>query len=320
MSKPTYHKNALTFEEQLKQLKERGLSFNNEEKAKHLLEVISYYRLSGYWYPLLQDKKEHLFKSGAQFEKAFNLYKFDRELRQMLLNEIEKIEVAVRSKMIYELSHEYGPFWFQDSSLFKNSYRHSITISKIGDELQRSDEEFIIEFYEKYSDEFPPSWITLEITSFGALSMLYSNLKVKKREVANYFGLSERTFQSWLHTLVYVRNVCAHHSRLWNKEIRISPSKPKKTKSLWLQDLDVRNDKVFYLLSMIIYLLNTINPKHSFSERFNNLLLRYPDSFPGAMGFQNNWKEEPLWKREGMEVKGMRNEIQKGTENNAPQQ
>lgn len=298
MSKPSYKKAPLTLEDQINKLKERGLLFKNEEKAAHLLEVISYYRLSGYWYPLLEDKKEHLFKAGAEFEKAFNLYKFDRELRQMILCEIEKIEVAVRSKMIYELSHSFGPFWFQDSSLFNNSYKHGKTISKIGDELKRSDEEFIVEFNNKYSDEFPPSWMTLEVTSFGSLSMLYSNLKHKKREVANYFGLSEKAFQSWPHSIVYVRNVCAHHSRLWNKEIRISPNRPKKTKHLWLNDLEIRNDKLFYFLSMIIYLLNTINSKHSFPQRFNDLLVRYPDSFPGAMGFKEGWRNEPLWKVE----------------------
>ena len=81
MSKAPYSKVALTYSDQLQQLKKRGLTFENEAKALHLLENVSYYRLSGYWYPILADKKNHAFKQGATFNTAFKLYCFDRELR-----------------------------------------------------------------------------------------------------------------------------------------------------------------------------------------------------------------------------------------------
>src|SRR5690554_3702264 len=110
MSKVPFNKPPLTYSQQLQQLKERGLVIENEEKALHLLVSISYYRLSGYWYPLLQDKHQHIFKDESSLETAFKLYCFDRELRKLVLSELEKIEIAVRAKMIYELSLKHGPF------------------------------------------------------------------------------------------------------------------------------------------------------------------------------------------------------------------
>jgi len=98
MSKVPYSKPALTYTAQLQQLKERGLLVPNQAKALHLLEAVSYYRLSGYWYPLLADKEQHIFKADASFDTAFSIYKFDRELRMLVLRELEKIEVAVRAK------------------------------------------------------------------------------------------------------------------------------------------------------------------------------------------------------------------------------
>ena len=130
-------------------MKNRGLIIEDEPKALHLLEVVSYYRLSGYWHPLLADKQNHLFKSNATFETAFSIYKFDRELRLLILRELEKIEVAVRAKMIYVLSQSLGQFWYFDSANFSNPIKHADTLSKIGTEYARSDEEFVQAFKTK---------------------------------------------------------------------------------------------------------------------------------------------------------------------------
>lgn len=252
MSKVRYSKKPLTYVEQLELLKLRGLQINNDNKVIHLLTEISYYWLSGYWYPLLLDKKKHIFKDDSTFESAFNLYKFDRELRFLITREIEKIEVAIRSQMIYQLSHDFEPFWMMDKTKFKNSSNFEKTLKKIQEEIKRSDEDFMKEFAKNYSDEMPPCWMTMEIVSFGTLSMLYKNLNSgsTKRKIANHFGLNDRVFESWIHTLVYLRNVCAHHSRLWNKDLRIQPILPKSNAEIWLSNASIRNDKVYFMLSL----------------------------------------------------------------------
>lgn len=298
MSKVPFNKPPLTYSQQLQQLKDRGLTINNEQKALHLLESVSYYRLSGYWYPLLQDKQNHIFKQGAEFETAFKLYCFDRELRKLVLAELEKIEIAIRAKMIYVLSHKYGAFWFSDPTIFKNPVKHADSITKIGQEYARSDEEFIKAFADKYSDPLPPSWISIEITSFGTLSMLYSNLLPgkEKREIAHHFGVSDSVFQTWLHSIVYLRNICAHHSRLWNRSMSIRPQFPRKTTKQWVDMSNVQNNKSYFMLSMILYLLQTVNPKTTFSSRLKALLNKYNNVDTKAMNFPVNWENEPLWK------------------------
>ena len=298
MSKVPYNKPALTLADQLQRLKNRGLSIENDAKTLYLLEAISYYRLSGYWYPLLDDKKNHDFKPGASFETAFNLYKFDRELRLMILRELEKIEVAVRAKMIYVLSHSRGPFWYQDPANFNHLSKHTQSLDKIRAEYLRSDEEFIKAFQNKYSNNLPPSWMMLEITSFGVLSSLYSNFVPgrDKRDIARHFHLKDKTLTSWLHSIVYIRNVCAHHARLWNRVMRIRPIVPRKTNKQWLVNTAISNDRTYFVLSMLIYLMNTINPKHNIPQKIKALLAKYPNVDTRAMGFPVGWEKEPLWK------------------------
>ena len=295
--KSIYSKTFVPCAAQVPLLKSRGMTFSDEKKALHLLKNISYYRLSGYWYPLLANKQNHVFKIGATFEAAFNLYKFDRELRKLMIAELEKIEVAVRTKMAHVLSIAFDAFWIEDASLFSNHTVYQSTIDKIQDELNRSDEEFILSFKSKYSNPFPPSFILLEITSFGALSRLYGNLKSgkTKRDIARLFGLPDVVFASWLHSLVYIRNVCAHHSRIWNRPMSIQPLFPRNASGAWLQNRQVGINRVFYALSMIIYLLNTVNPKNTFKQKLENLFAKYPNVDRAAMGFPANWRSEPLW-------------------------
>jgi abortive infection bacteriophage resistance protein len=299
MSRISYTKPPKTYSEQLQLLKNRGLTVNSDDKALHLLEKLSYYRLSGYWYPLLKEpKKAHIFKEGVDFQTAFRIYRFDRDLRIFILKELEKIEVAIRAQLIYQLSHHSGCFWFTDTTVFVNSMDHHNSLNKLSTEFKKSDEEFIKAFKKTYSDPFPPSWMMLEIASFGSLSKLYKNLKSgkTKRNIAHYFGLDDSTFSSWLHCFVYIRNVCAHHSRLWNRGMSISPQIPLNPSNNWLNNNNVNNNRSYFILSMMLYLLQSIDKKHQFIFRLKILLKKYPNIDVTAMGFPSNWENEPLWK------------------------
>ncbi len=246
---------------------------------------------------MLIDKSNHIFKPNSTFQNSFDLYCFDRKLRVLILRELEKIEVSIRAKMIYILSHEYGAFWYQDPSLFKNHINHSKILGSLEEEYKRSDAEFIAAFENKYSEPLPPSWMMLEITSFGTLSFLFRNLKPgrTKRKIAKHFGLNDRTFSSWMHSIVYLRNVCAHHSRLWNRAMSIQPIIPLSASKTWLSDTSISNKRAYYVLSVILYLMQTINSNHSIVSRFKQLLVDYPNVDVSAMGFPADWENEPLW-------------------------
>jgi len=117
-----------------------------------------------------------------------------------------------------------------------------------------------------------------------------------KKNIAATLGLSDTVFASWLHSIVSIRNVCAHHERLWNRKLRIQPLFPRKTKHTWLTDKNIPNNRIYYVLSMMIYFLNTVNPSHTFKQKLENLFKKYPNVDKKAMGFPKDWQTEPLWK------------------------
>ena len=291
-----YTDKPLSFQQQIALLKTNGLSFANEPKALHTLQQISYFRLKSYLMPLMSDKTLHTFKSGTTFEQAYTLYKFDSRLRKLIAGEMEKIEVSIRTQMAYTLSDEIDIYWFADSANFVSATKHSGLISSLQSELDRTDDDQILRFKRMYSDVFPPAWMTMEVTSFGTLSMLYKLLKpsLTKRKIANYYGVSDSVFESWLHSIVYVRNICAHHSRLWNKTLRIQPLFPRKVGGTFIS-APVRNDRLYYVLCIIQYLLLKVNPNTTFPARLKALLAEFPNADVSAMGFPKNWEKEAIW-------------------------
>lgn len=316
MRRTPYDKPSLSYQQQIDLLIQRGMEIKNPEKTLHLLSHLSYYRLSGYWHTLLKEpKSEHKFKESTTFEQAFKLYCFDRELRLLLTNQIEKIEVSIRAIITYQCSIENGTFWLSDSNNFNSNInrrtgnlRYNETIDRIKGEINRSKETFVTDYKDKYSETLPPSWITLEVCSFGNLSTIYSLLKNGhiKRKIAREYKLPDSVFQTWLHSLVYVRNICAHHSRLWNKTLMIQAISPRRAREPWIENfntIDTRTneevdvkDKVYFTICMIKYLLNTINPNNTFKEKLDILFEKYPLIDKKAMGYTENWNNEPLWK------------------------
>lgn len=297
-----YEKKTFTVEEHIKQLKERGLSIKDETLARHYLSQISYYRLAGYWWPMQVDKVNHKFKENSKFEDVITLYNFDRELRVLLFDVIEKIEISLRTKLIYHLSHEFDPWWFQNTSIFQDTGALIETLASIKQEVDRSKDIFIREHKKKYKDDlrFPPAWKTLELTSFGSLSKLYGNLKnnIKSKDtIAIEFGTANHTYlPSWLQSIAQIRNYCAHHSRLWNKNLPGTPKLLPKPPYPWVADVPTDTTKLYMHLCIMRYLVNIIAPSNSFSKKLQELISKYPSVDPNALGMKDNWQNEPLWK------------------------
>jgi abortive infection bacteriophage resistance protein len=298
-----YSKGAITIQAQISQLKARGLEITDDALAVQYLSNISYYRLAGYWWPMQNDKTSHTFKPNSRFEDAVALYNFDRELRILLFDVIEKIEIALRTKMIYHLSHEVDPWWFQESSLFINSRELVKTLAVIEEELERSKDIFIKEHRKKYSldGRFPPAWKTLEITSFGSLSRLYGNLKpaVKAKDIiaAEFKTVNHTYLPSWLQSIAQVRNICAHHGRLWNKNLPGRPNLLSKPPGAWLINIPPASDHhmLYIHLCCMKYLLNVISSGHCFTGKLADLFEKYPNVDLNALGITVDWQNEPLW-------------------------
>ena len=235
-------------------LTNRGLGIANPGRAEHYIRNIGYYRLSAYLYPLLQMPKEaHRYKTRSKFQDALNLYRFDKKLRLILFNEIEKVEVALRSALANVVAEETGNiFWMTDASMFANADKFNRTMALVDKELKSSKEDFILHFKMKYSNAYPPAWILIEILPLGVVTRIYENLadNTLRKKIAARFSLTIPVFTSWMTVVALTRNSCCHHSRVWNKSNAIPPLIPKKLNGKWVVSI-VSPKRIFYNICII---------------------------------------------------------------------
>ncbi|MFI3294006.1 MAG: Abi family protein [Rikenellaceae bacterium] len=300
MSKITYNKVHTPPNDLITLLKLRGLTISDETRAERYLLNIGYYRLSAYCYPLLKHPKEsHRYKQDATFDKVIDMYRFDKKLRLLVFNEVEKIEVAIRSVIVNTACEYYGDiFWMTKSTNFSNSHYFTKFTTDLTVDLKKSSEDFITHFNTKYSNPYPPAWIIAETLSLGTICHMYKNIsdKTLKKQIAKKFNLQPKVFESWIMTLAGVRNICCHHSRLWNRGLRLKPVVPNKVYKPWLCDVNkIDVHRVYYRLCIIKYLLSSIITKSSLKDKINNLLTEFPNIDILAMGFTADWINEPLW-------------------------
>lgn len=304
-------------EDMIVKLRERGLTITDEEKAVSYLSRIGYYRLSGYWYSFRQQQfidgeqiKTDNFLTGASFEKAVHLYVFDKKLRLLIMDALERIEIAFRVEIAHLLG-EKDTFAYLKPELFHpkfavNTNRQGVTghqnwLSKHEKLILRSKERFIEHNKNKHGLPLP-IWIACEVWDFGTLSFLFGGMKEADQDaIAVKFGLTNgRVLASWLRALNYLRNVCAHHSRLWNRNVVEKPKLPNSQVAPWVTPF-IENDRLrsrpFLLFCITQHLMKGINPHSTWGARLSNLMLtELPDMSAmgldlNSMGITNNWTD-----------------------------
>jgi len=294
-----YTKQPISIDDQIAKLRLLGLTFVDENRARKTLSEVSYFRFAAYLRPMEANKQTHQFKPGSTFENAFALYEFDNELRHLLFSAIQRIEVALRSKIIQHFSMQHGAFWFMQMQLHDSEHRFLENLNSLDREVSRSKEDFIKEHFRNYDKpEFPPAWKTLELASLGTLSKLYYNFADKKTKklIAHEFNLPQHeVLESWMRSLTDLRNHCAHHARLWNRFLKSTPQLNARLRGLWINNHQVDANKLYATLCYIVYWLDSMERGEEFREKLNNLLSKYPSVDTAAMGFPKNWENEPLW-------------------------
>ena len=297
-----YSKPALSINAQLRQLKRRGLTVTDHATAKHYLRSVGYYRLEGYWWTMQRDAVRHLFRRGSTFADVVTRYNCDRELRLIALNMIERVEIGVRTQVIYHLAMTHGPFWFEDPALAKHPGHHAANLRKLEREVRRSQEKFIVEHRRKYHRDprNPPAWKSLEVVSFGLLSKMYRNLDdglPEKTAIAANLGLpTVPLLENWLHAIALLRNVCAHHSRLIERVLTVWPNLPARLPAPWMNAAGVNAQSAYADLCCLQYLLHAISPDNRFPQRLTQLQTDYPSVNLATFGFPANWQHQALWK------------------------
>ena len=295
---PVFTKPALTYAQQVQLLCARGLVVTDTAKAEHCLEHHNYYRISAYRFPLSDPANSHQFLPGTTFEQLWGLYVFDGALRLLVMEAAKRVEISVRSRLAYEYGHTYGAHSYSDASHFRNAKKHAATLKKIDAEISRSKEDFILHFRQNHGLARPPIWAACEVMSFGNLSILYSIIGQDrdKKRLASTYGLSISDFGSLLHHIGYVRNLCAHHSRLWNRRFTITVELPKKKPTALIPNLNPgEKQRIYNTLVLLAHLMNIIQPGSGWATRVRQLI--EAQAFPVAshMGFPADWQSRPIW-------------------------
>ena len=299
-------------------LESRGMAIPDSAKAEEYLRRIGYYRLSAYWYPFRKLRQingefvlDNAFKTGTDFRHATDLYAFDKTLRLLVLDAIERIEISVRTEIALALGRHNPLAHRKPAMLDKNftnggskfSPTHNDWLKRLDDKASASKEEFAVHFRKKYPGEHMPIWIAVELLDFGPLSIFLSGMRYADLQAVSqsYGGLRPHLIKSWIRSFSTIRNVCAHHSRLWNKPLVDQPVLPKLSE---IPELDHvvsapgSNRRLYAALAIMKVLLKQVNPRTKWGERLKTHLATFPKA-PNIKiadaGFPEDWEELALW-------------------------
>lgn len=257
--------------------------------------------MSGYALTFLKNGNkdgQHKFEETSDFDRILDLYIFDRKLRLLVIDALERVEIAIRACISDTMCVNHGAHWYVDRSHFVAHFDHTKLLKDISNKMQynpatgKSPIIFIEHYYANYSSpELPPSWMVFELVSFGTVSQVFGNLiGSNQKAIAKIFGLHPKVLRSWLHTLSYLRNLCAHHQRLWNRTFTIKPI----TAKGYEEYLDP-NDRLYAQLAVVQVLLKKIAVDSMWPRKINDLVNGY-SAFPASkMGFPSDWRNQPLW-------------------------
>jgi abortive infection bacteriophage resistance protein len=294
-----YEKKPTTFEEQADKLLSRGLVADREELLQRL-NAVSYYRLSGYLYPFRKPDSEQ-YREGTTLTLIWGRYCFDRRLRVLVLDAIERIEVSARTKLVHHFSHAHGPFGYLDDQNLPNlkideylEWRTSLV-----EETHRSKETFAKHFFTTYGDchKELPVWMLAEVMSMGSTLTFFKGVDQNiQRKIAAEYGLADELFLSWFRSLNAARNICAHHSRFWNRELGYAPFLPSKNKfPAWHGESKLKNNRTGIILMICRHMLALITPTTRWRSRVEELFAEYPDIPVQDMGLPHDWKAHRVW-------------------------
>tara|TARA_R110002050_G_scaffold203480_1_gene338678 strand:+ start:314 stop:1270 length:957 start_codon:yes stop_codon:yes gene_type:complete len=314
-----FAKPVLSFSEHIELLKARGLKFEDETRAKLALRQHGYFRLSGYWLVMLEKdpelRRQHRFKQGSSFGRAFRLYEFDRRLRILSFEALEKIEIGVRTCISNTLAiSTRNPHWFLDSSNFNPRFDHTGFLKELEAEAgntaaycgkkgrlirhgARKRAIFIDSYHQNYNEpSLPPTWMLSEVLTLGRWSKIYQGLVTANQKlISTHMGPKWDVLSNWLEAVTILRNACAHHSRIWNRPF--SPVSLQATVGEGVVDPSRFGGQA----TVVLALLRRFTERSHWIHRVRKLMESYPEADPQAMGFMPGWQNHEFWKFESEE-------------------
>lgn len=277
----------MTIDEQVENLKSIGLIVDDEEYAKKILNDISYFRLVKA-YSLNLKPKNGCYDKQTTFKEIVALYLFNANFRQIIFPEIEKVEINVRCRVANFFAEQYGVLGYLQAENFADENYHAQFLKDINEEIGRNSKApFVRNFRENYEGGNLPIYALVEVFSFGTLSKFYKNMLNKdKKAIAKSFGVGYTYFESWLESISYVRNICAHYGRIYNAKLSKTPILYKE-----YTQVGIRNNRIYGVLLCLKHLLKNDVHWNLFVDKIELLFDKYQYVKISTMGFPENWRE-----------------------------
>lgn len=277
----------MTIDEQVENLKSIGLIVDDEEYAKKILNDISYFRLVKA-YSLNLKPKNGCYDKQTTFKEIVDLYLFNANFRQIIFPEIEKVEINVRCRVAYFFAKQYGVLGYLQAENFADENYHAQFLKDINEEIGRNSKApFVRNFRENYEGGNLPIYALVEVFSFGTLSKFYKNMLNKdKKAIAKSFGVGYTYFESWLESISYVRNICAHYGRIYNAKLSKTPILYKE-----YTQVGIGNNRIYGVLLCLKHLLKNDVHWNLFVDKIELLFDKYQYVKISTMGFPENWRE-----------------------------
>lgn len=275
-----------SFEEQLSLLKDRNLACPDDKTVLNTLKYMNYYRFSGY---TLAFRENDSFRDGVCFNEIMQAYMFDQELRSIIFYLLNNVEIAFRTHIAYHHAEEHGPTGYTDSATFESPVHHSKFIEGFNQTISRPRkiaDVFVQHHFERYQGIFP-IWVVVELLSFGDISKLYRNLHspIAKTISTLYYNIPNPLYlYSWLHGLSLIRNICAHHGRLYYRKIDIKPRLAKEDRKL-----NLAPDRIFVYIFILKKLIPDEAAWRNFLLMLKKVVERYPKVNLEHLGFPDDW-------------------------------
>jgi abortive infection bacteriophage resistance protein len=301
-----YEKPPTTLQQQIQRLIDRGMRIDDPDVTYFFLTHIGYYRLRGYWIPFENPEsaaEKCKFQPGVTFKHVLSLYAFDRELRLLIIDAVERVEISVRNQWVEVLATQQGAHAYLQSDIFRSHRQYGRSLAELAGEVERSKEVYIRHYKKKYDEpDMPPLWAAAGTMTLGQFSHWFSNLKGQaiKAVIAKVYGLDESVLESFLHHLTVIRNICAHHGRLWNSELTVTMKLPRTKPKDLAQNMELGTDpnqaprKLYNTLVMLAYLMDIISPRHHWKHRLKCLIDQHGID-TRQMGFPSDFMNRPIW-------------------------
>lgn len=311
-----------TLDQQIALLSGRGMAVSTDEALPWLAHV-GYYRLSGYFYPYrMIATMPHTggrlddFESGTDFSYVTALYEFDRKLRALIFDALERVEIALRSQLSYQLGAK-DPFDYRNASSFRPGFDHHSWLTTVTKRVNRSRRHSDpIRHYDQHYNGDLPIWVLVDVLDFSEVSRAFEGLPAQAQwTIGDNIGLSinlqpltknqrrktaaNHPLARWLEQLTIVRNTCAHHSRTWNRSFTPVGTAALKTVDMLGSLPDSQSERLYGALLVMGRLLQAVSPGSTWMSKVRSLIITQLEAIPGRsaaeVGFPPEWKQDPAW-------------------------